>query len=124
MGNSADFGDLTVARFIPGGCSNSTRGVFGGGSTPTSTNTIDYITISTLGNALDFGDLTVTRTNIHASCASSIRGVWGGGYIAPVATNIIDYVTLYSTGNAIDFGDLITSTFYAAACSNGHGGLG
>ena len=35
------------------------RGVFGGGyATPAKVNTIDFITISTLGNAQDFGDLT------------------------------------------------------------------
>lgn len=39
------------------------RGVFGGGYNASGlfTNTMDYITISTLGNATDFGDLTVAR---------------------------------------------------------------
>lgn len=37
------------------------RGVFGGGHDGTYSNTMDYITISTLGNATDFGDLTVAR---------------------------------------------------------------
>ena len=41
------------------------RGVFGGGYGSTNSltiNTIDYITIATLGNAIDFGDLSVKRS--------------------------------------------------------------
>ena len=37
------------------------RGVFAGGVSATYFNTIDYVTIATLGNATDFGDLTVGR---------------------------------------------------------------
>ena len=45
------------------------RGIIGGGVTgSTAYNTMDYITISTLGNALDFGDLTVARTG-SAACS-------------------------------------------------------
>jgi hypothetical protein len=40
-GNATDFGDLTQVRYGPGACSSGTRGVFGGGSTPTSVNTIN-----------------------------------------------------------------------------------
>ena len=53
------------------------RGIVAGGS-PT-INTIDYITISTEGNAKDFGDLATARY-LHASCASSTRGLFAGGY--------------------------------------------
>ena len=37
------------------------RGLVGGGNTPSSTNIIQFITISTLGNSTNFGDLTGTR---------------------------------------------------------------
>ena len=33
------------------------RGVFAGSATPSYTNVMDYVEISTLGNSLDFGDL-------------------------------------------------------------------
>jgi len=33
-----------------------------GGMTPSTVNTIDYITIGSTGNATDFGDLTYTTT--------------------------------------------------------------
>jgi len=36
---------------------NDTRGIWFGGSTPSVTNVMDYITIATTGNAADFGDL-------------------------------------------------------------------
>ena len=98
------------------------RGLFGGGYSPTLLNTIDYITISTLGSAFDFGDLTVSRFYL-SSCSSIIRGVFGGG-MTPTKVNTIDYVTIASTSNATDFGDLTEIKNYLAACSNGHGGLG
>ena len=90
------------------------RGVFGGGYSPGASpyvvvNTIDYVTIATLGNASDFGDLTQART-AYGSAASSTRGVFGGGKITPLAfanlQSTIDYIEIQSTGNAFDFGDL------------------
>ena len=61
-GNATDFGDVTAARSGGQGCGNQTRGLFGPGfnpsGSPTSINTIDFVTIATLGNAQDFGDFT------------------------------------------------------------------
>jgi hypothetical protein len=117
-GNSIDFGDLTQSRFYLAGCASSTRALFAGGSTTSSTatlvNTIDYITIATTGNATDFGDLTVSR-NFLAGSASSTRGVFGGGY---TVTNVIDYVTIASTGDATDFGDLSVARNRLASCAS------
>ena len=51
-GNAADFGDLTNARYASGGSSNSTRGIASGGWVdPAIVNTIDYITMASVGNA-------------------------------------------------------------------------
>jgi len=123
-GNSTSFGTLTQARYATGACSSSTRGVFGGGQSPTIVNTIDYITIATLGNAQDFGDLTVARY-YPGSCSSSTRGVFGGGDTpaTPGEVNTIDYITISSVGNAVDFGDLTQARRELNSCSNGHGGL-
>ena len=95
----------------------SGRGVFPPGITPSASQLIDYITISSLGNALYFGDLTHERRNC-AACSSSIRGLIGGGY-SDAASNEILYITLASAGNAIDFGNLVQaeSGFGAAASS-------
>jgi hypothetical protein len=129
-GNATDFGDLTVAREGLAACSSSTRGVFGGGSisrSPSvSTNTIDYITISTTGNATNFGALFTGRYEL-AACSSSTRGVFGGGYTnTPAATlfNTIDYITIATTGNATDFGDLTQlRAFGIASCSSSTRGV-
>ena len=67
-GNGVRFGDLNYSnRQEGGGASSSTRGLFMGGYSPSSTNIIDYITIATEGNATDFGDLTVARAGGAAS---------------------------------------------------------
>lgn len=113
LGNSIDFGDLTVARV--GGVAtvaSPTRGIWAGGDTPSDSDVIDYITTSTLGNAADFGNLSLARN--HAGGASNaVRGLFAGGYHNPGSSadnNLIDYITIASLGNAIDFGDLITAS--------------
>ena len=82
------------------------RGLYWCGTTPGTSelNTIEYITISTLGNSTDFGDAT-DAVRQDGALASSTRGVHFGGYDGSGGINIIDYVTISSTGNATDFGD-------------------
>ena len=138
QGNSSDFGDLTVARTGARGTGgNAVRGVYAGGYLADGNapgpygvaNTIDYITVATLGNALDFGDLTVGSDD-PAIMTSSTRAVFAGGTsgVPSPANGLgdIDYVKIVSTGNAVDFGDFIDSMepIGAMGCSNGHGGLG
>ena len=122
LGNSTDFGDLTVARFGFGGCSNAVRGVFGGGATATGptvkTNVIDFITIASTGNATDFGDRTISDFYNGAAC-SPTRAVFSGDY--QVVT--MDFVEIMTTGNAQDFGDLTQGRLQNVGTSNGHGGL-
>ena len=57
LGNSIDFGDLTVTGQGPGANSNSLRGVFGGRTNPSKQQVIDYVEIATTGDAVDFGDM-------------------------------------------------------------------
>ena len=64
-----------LIRRGPGSCSNSTRGVFAGGSDPGNLNTIDFVTIASTGDATDFGDL-ITKRAKHKGCGSSIRGLY------------------------------------------------
>ena len=56
-GDATNFGDLTGVRAMCGAVSSTTRGVIGGGITPSKVNTMDYVTIASAGNATDFGDL-------------------------------------------------------------------
>ena len=82
------------------------RGLLGGGSPDNSngTNTITFITISTLGADQDFGDLTDIRKQAGGA-SSRTRGLFSGGSRPGYTSNITDFVTIASTGNATDFGD-------------------
>lgn len=117
LGNSTDFGDLTVSRYsLVTGC-DTTRGCFAGGKTSTSSyntsDVIDYITISTPSNATDFGNL-LDQFERHGGTSNSTRCVAGGGYSLATASSYlaertIQYWTTQTLGNAIDFGDLLHS---------------
>ena len=59
-GNSVDFGDGGIRKIRckinhPQGASSSTRGVVAGGDSPAKSNSIEYVTIASLGNGQDFG---------------------------------------------------------------------
>ena len=116
---------MTVARRAAASANSSTRGVFGGGHTPTVVNTIDYITIASTGNATDFGDLTAARGYMGKGQACTVtRGLFQGGIETPVIVNTIEYIDIATTGNAADFGDLSSNGVReAAACSDSHGGI-
>ena len=77
------------------------RGIFAMSYQPSTSDRIEYITISTLGNAIDFGNLTGSR-KWGGAAASRTRGCWAGGDPSGAT---IDYVTISSLGDAIDFGN-------------------
>ena len=95
------------------------RGVFAGGQSPANSNVIQYITISSTGNSLDFGDLTIARDKL-GSCASSVRGIFGGGEPTTVR---LDYVSISSPGNAFIFGDLTQARRFICGTSNSTRGI-
>ena len=120
QGDYADSsGDLSASKQCSG-LANSTRGIFAGFIDPYA-DTIDYITIQSIGNAQDFGNLTATR-GYTMQCASPTRGLFAGGINNPSSPsiNIIDYVEIASTGNAQDFGDVTggTTAYEGTAFSN------
>ena len=102
--------------------SRSGRGVFANGrvgSTPY--NTIDMITIPSLGNAVDFGDSTQNAIS-PSGVGNGTRGIFAGGY-APAPGTTIEYVTMASQGNAISFGSITPAgrRFMAPAASSTRG---
>ena len=106
--------------------SNSTggtghRGLVGGGSEPGNSDTINYITISTLGNAQDFGNLSQAREYPAAGQGSSTtRGLFAGGRTSPSNyVDTIDFVTMASTGDATDFGNLTDTRHYGGIHGDG-----
>ena len=121
-GQTGDFGDLThVVNGSPGACSSSTRGIVGGGQSPSSNlNTINFVTIANTANASDFGDLSVARRGI-AACGNDTRGLWGGGRSDPSGSNPtdeIDFVTIATLGDASDFGNLSVARRYLGSTSS------
>ena len=126
LGDAQTFGDLSTGTWaFTGTASSPTRGIYFGGSTGGSSdsiNTIVYVTIQSLGDALDFGDLTNVNayTGPGGIVSSTTRGIRGGGGGAnPFArVNTIDYVTMASTGNAQDFGDLSYAANGVMGCSS------
>ena len=112
--SASDFGDLTQGRSTDGGgLSSETRAVIAGGTTPSNSNVIDFITIASTGDAVDFGDLIGTASQC-GGVSSPTRGI----FFRP-NTNL-DFVTIATTGDAQDFGDLPLN---AAACGNGYGNV-
>jgi hypothetical protein len=83
------------------------RGIIAGGnSAPQNTNSIDYISITTLGNSQEFGDLFDGAGFMGGAVASTTRCIFGGGYTGAGKRNVIQFVTISSTGNSEDFGDM------------------
>jgi len=99
----------TEQRFPTNFGVGSGRGVFMGGIYPGNVvDTIDYVTIPTLGNAQDFGNLSEVK-RLGGAFSSSTRAVAAGGFLDPANTNAIEYVTIASTGDSKDFGDLTSN---------------
>ena len=73
-GNAVETGDCVVTRSQTG-VSDPTRGVTCGGSVPSTTNTIEYISLLTEGNSVDFGDL--AEATQFAGSASNAHGGLG-----------------------------------------------
>jgi len=120
-GDAKDFGDLYSGsgNQTGGGWASSTRGIHLCGSTGTtpntsSTNIIQYITISTLGNSADFGDAQSTTAN-RGSSSNSVRGIHGDGG-SPVGA--LSYGTIATLGNAVDFGDLLYDAGYSTSAAS------
>ena len=113
IGDSTEFGTLTIKRRGVGACSSPTRTVWGGGyiKPQNHTDVVDYVITQTKGDATHFGELTVSRGQMGA-VSSTTRGIWYGGSIygpdAPAYTmyNVIDYITclLYTSPSPRDRG--------------------
>ena len=120
-GNSIDYGDLTSepGQYRMGNVASTTRGLLmglyaPGGDSHANHNTIEFITIATLGNSVDFGDLTTTASNC-ASSSNSVRAIRLGKW---PTNDMIDFVTIATLGNALDFGDLASSVYDTTSAAN------
>ena len=86
-----------------------TRGLFGGGESPSLQDRIDYINVDTTGDAIDFGDLSFARRNLR-NASDRTRMIFTGGYTSGPFTNYntLEFITMASQGDVTDFGDLAT----------------
>ena len=84
-------------------------------------NTIDVITIATLGNASDFGDMN-DGTNESSAASSPIRGAFVTG--SSNSHDHIETIEFATGGNNGEFGDLTQNRNHNCSASNCHGGLG
>ena len=117
LGNTVNFGEITLARANPGACGDGIRAVFAGGEAPSSNDTIDYNSIPSGGVGADFGNLT-SNFRYMAGCSSSTRGIFFSGS-TPSASDAIEYIEIQTTGNSLDFGNLIgNSILNHGACSS------
>ena len=112
-----DFGDLSDGRERTGAVASPTRGVhIGGINAPNQgspySNTMEFVTISTLGNATDFGDMQDGRV-FCSSASNAIRGIIVGDSY-PI-TNVITFITIATLGTDQDFGDMYSAR--DGACS-------
>ena len=79
QGDATDFGQDHYNNDSVGSTGDRTRALVYGGGSPSTTNKIEYYTISTKGNsAIDFGDLTFTARQPGNAC-NSTRSLMCGG---------------------------------------------
>ena len=132
IGNALDFGDLSGDMDAGSGylasCASPTRGVFSGGTHPTSPagdNVIrssESITIASKGNSTRFGDLTAKHQRPSAA-SNTIRGLIFSGRDDVPDISAID---MSSGGVAVYFGELATADYSGFSACNAiravHGG--
>lgn len=114
-GNSINFGELGVNVDGSAAVSSPTRainlgGAFNDGSSSSTLNTMEYVTIASSGTAQDFGDLVQTVRYGYAATNGN-RGILFGG--TPGYSTTINAWNISSLGNAVDTGG------EARAVSNG-----
>ena len=112
-----------VTSNLGGGTGSNTglgvRGIFAGKNT--TTNVMQFCTLSTLGNTQDFGDLP-EATGSSAGMASRTRAIFAGGY-GNHGDNM-SFVTFASTGDATAFGTLGSNRRYEdARCTSSTRGV-
>ena len=109
--NATSFGEMNGNNAQGAMVASSTRGVIGGYSPPSTSQTMYYHIFSSDGGVYDFGDLSVAIYEQQGT-GSNIRGLFCGGINPSIAPHddLIDFITIASTGNGSDFGNLTGRT--------------
>ena len=93
-----------------------------GGQDPSNFDTVEFVTIATLGNGTDYGDITVA-TATGGCCSNPVRGLYAGGRTTGDSINTGYYITIASSGNTTVFGDLTVARELLTACSSSTRGV-
>ena len=97
------------------------RGMIMGGFHP-AVQTMEYVSIQSLGNSIAFGDMSTPTQGWGSALASSTRAcIGGGGYPSNIDT--IEFVTIAVTSNTTNFGDLTAAKVNTGTCSSQVRGL-
>ena len=123
--NTADFGDLQLLRGdMRGSGSNGTRAISGGGdsreaSVTYAVDTIDYVTVASVGTLGDAGDLDTGMSAASRDGASNgILCFFMGGYTAGDSAQM-EQMTISTTSGSATAGDLDGGASRKHAASNG-----
>ena len=124
LGDALDFGDLSgdmsSGTAYHGSCASPVRGVFTGGTHPSSPagdsviRSAESITIASKGNSAKFAELTAKHQR-NTAASNGVRGLVFSGKPAVVDISAID---MSSGGNAVHFGDLAQGDYSGFSCNN------
>lgn len=122
-GNASYFGALYTARGMLAAVSDGDNAYFAGGSTSsnfsTQVNTIDKVSIATLGNASLTNALSAARATL-AGMSNGTRAVFAAGAANNTTSgvgNLTDYITFGTGGTAVAFGGLVYNSYNNAGTS-------
>jgi len=108
-GSAVDFGNSSKLSGFSSGMGSPTRGVFKQGrGAPSYTDTIEFVTFSSLGGVADFGIDRGSSQDSSASSSNGIRGIFGNGTSYDAK---IQFITLASTGDSNEFGTLSSGRY-------------
>ena len=125
------FGSFATSTYmIPSGGNtrerNRGRGIISGGGDPSGyLNSIEYISIQSMGNSFDFGDLSSANKGAGSTLANETRAVCGGGLGSPVNIGSMDFFTIATQSNttAANFGDLVNQIRNLTSLANSTRGI-
>ena len=112
------------SQYLGGGTGSNagtgTRGMMFNGPTPSFSNSITFLTVSTMGGDEDFGDTTAAKANCICF-GGRVRAASMGGQTTPSGsswTDDVEMVTVSSLGNSTDYATLLGNRKEGGGFSN------
>ena len=118
---SANWSNISAAKYALAGLGSDTRIVAAGGTTSNAaagTNVLDYVDPGSGSAFADFGDLTQAVSQVAAASNSTVGLIAIGRATSGGGLNVVNKITTATTGNATDAADLQTARFAASAVAS------